>query len=555
MACWFSGLFGGRGRHDDHDEHSDRGEHDDRGNGGGRDTGRQVVFLSYAHETPEHKAQVRLLYDLLRKAGIEAVLDQVHDQEVNEKDWPLWCRTQIDRALQPVLGQDTAGWVLVIASAAYKRRADSPEQLPEDEGRGVWWEAAYLRDMVYNSRERANRILPVVLPGGSPAQFPNFVEPGKASELQIPALAGDALADLVATLRGDKPLSGALAGAAPVTGWVYAGANAGRASADTTREHILLRGRGHQAHDRGGDLFRGRVTALAAATGWLQRADAPGRVLVVTGQPGAGKSAVVARAALGLEAETTVAGRRLGLVFHARAATLPDFFHAMAVATGTSTADTLKEMLDRVSTVASPPSGCWRVVVDALDEATDADRPKLVEALTGLAALPTLRVVVATRALRPHGADRLVPGSLLHTLGVRSETDDDLVDLDNDVFFEPAGLVGFVTALLRQDGAEHPGPHRRGMAHLPGRPRVGVPARVGDRRPGRPQPPRRRPDRQPAVGADHHRQPGHAGLRPRRPAGQRRRGTRQVPRPAATSGPGEHPRAAHRPGLRLRRRR
>ena len=66
--------------------------------------------------------------------------------------------------------------------------------------------------------------------------------------------------------------------------WLMTGAGQAEAS-----DHFTRRARGQRSVARGGDLFRGRQAALAAIRGWLT-ADSPGRPLVVTGQPGAGKS-------------------------------------------------------------------------------------------------------------------------------------------------------------------------------------------------------------------------------------------------------------------------
>ena len=80
--------------------------------------------------------------------------------------------------------------------------------------------------------------------------------------------------------------------------WLVTGPDPGEA-----RSHFTRRARGQRSIARGGDLFRGRQAALAAVRGWLTADEPPGQALVITGQPGAGKSAVLARAALGLEAE------------------------------------------------------------------------------------------------------------------------------------------------------------------------------------------------------------------------------------------------------------
>ncbi len=56
--------------------------------------------------------------------------------------------------------------VLVVASPAYKRRAEGDAEA--DEGRGVQFEALLIRDLFYaDQKEGLRRLVPVVLPGGS----------------------------------------------------------------------------------------------------------------------------------------------------------------------------------------------------------------------------------------------------------------------------------------------------------------------------------------------------------------------------------------------------
>jgi TIR domain/Domain of unknown function (DUF4062)/WD domain, G-beta repeat len=242
-------------------------------------------------------------------------------------------------------------------------------------------------------------------------------------------------------------------------GWLMteAAGEHGRDADRTGRDHFTSRGLGQQGRAQGGDLFRGRAKALSAVSGWLDAPRPPGRVLVVTGRPGAGKSAVVARAVLEADKAAIASGepRRRGLAFHARGAVLADFLTALARHTATPVAVSVEEMIDRLQ-----PSGGdrpVRVVVDALDEAAnDQDRRLLAKALTELAGLPNARVVVATR---PLAVDYwFAPDSLLYLLGVRSATAANLVDLDSDEYFDPAGLRAFAAALLCQHGATNPGP-------------------------------------------------------------------------------------------------
>ena len=228
--------------------------------------------------------------------------------------------------------------------------------------------------------------------------------------------------------------------------WLMAGAEPGEA-----RSHFTRRARGQRSAARGGDLFRGRAVALGRIRAWLTAVEAPGQPLVLTGQPGAGKSAVLARAALSVEAEHGGPG----LAFHARAATIGDFLTALADLTGIDTAASADELVTSLAEL--PGQSPVPVVLDALDEAaSDRDRRQIAEALAELAVLPWLRVAVATRTMA--AGNPFAPGGLLPALGVTARDDPSLIDLDSDTYFDLEGLRQFAAALLAQDGMDHPGP-------------------------------------------------------------------------------------------------
>ena len=242
--------------------------------------------------------------------------------------------------------------------------------------------------------------------------------------------------------------------------WLMTGADPGEA-----RSHFTRRARGQRSVARGGDLFRGRRAALDRIRGWLTAGEPPGQPLVVTGQPGAGKSAVLARAALSVEAEHGGPG----LAFHARAATIGDFLTALADLTGVDTPASADELVTSLAGLPGQPP--IRVVVDALDEAaSDLDRRQIAEALAELAVLPGLRVAVATRPLA--AGNPYAPGGLLPALGVTARDDRSLVDLDSDAYFDLDGLRQFAAALLAQDGMDHPGPPGAAWTQYRARPAV-----------------------------------------------------------------------------------
>ena len=228
--------------------------------------------------------------------------------------------------------------------------------------------------------------------------------------------------------------------------WLIAGADPGEA-----RSHFTRRARGQRSAARGGDLFRGRIAALDRIREWLTAAEPPGQALAIIGQPGAGKSAVLARAALSVEA----GHGGPGLAFHARGATIGDFLTALADLTGMDAPASADELVARFAVLPGQPPA--RVVLDALDEAaSDLDRRQITEALAELAVLPGLRLAVATRAMA--AGNPYAPGPLLPALGVTTRDDHNLIDLDSDTYFDLDGLRQFAAALLGQDGMDHPGP-------------------------------------------------------------------------------------------------
>ncbi|MDQ7802604.1 toll/interleukin-1 receptor domain-containing protein [Amycolatopsis sp. A133] len=142
----------------------------DSGAPGTRDgVSRPAVFLSYAREPddPAHEESVLRLWTFLRSCGVDARLDLGEAGE--RRDWALWMAAQIREA----------GYVLVIASPAYRRSAEGRGQAHEE--RGVQWEARLIRDAFYADPHALNRFVPVVLPGQSVAGVPDFLAPATST--------------------------------------------------------------------------------------------------------------------------------------------------------------------------------------------------------------------------------------------------------------------------------------------------------------------------------------------------------------------------------------
>jgi hypothetical protein len=130
------------------------------------------VFVSYAHESGEHKAEVLAFATFLRQAGIEAVLD-LWSAEARQ-DWYAWAIREMT----------DADFVLVVASDRYRATGDGSGQNAEH--RGVQSEAALLRELVYADRATwLPKMLPVILPGHTVDQIPLFLQPHTASRFQV----------------------------------------------------------------------------------------------------------------------------------------------------------------------------------------------------------------------------------------------------------------------------------------------------------------------------------------------------------------------------------
>jgi SEFIR domain len=56
---------------------------------------RSRIFISYSHDSSEHCDRVLALAQQLRRDGINAELDQFHQDQEELKHWPRWCEEQL----------------------------------------------------------------------------------------------------------------------------------------------------------------------------------------------------------------------------------------------------------------------------------------------------------------------------------------------------------------------------------------------------------------------------------------------------------------------------
>jgi tetratricopeptide (TPR) repeat protein len=160
------------------------------------------VFISYAWESDEHVEAVRMLAEVLRAQGVDVHLDRYAEDK--PRDWPLWMLEQLREA----------DFVVVVASPAYKRRADGLAD--PGEGRGVEFEAAILRDLVMGDRRTwSEKILTILLPGATIADIPQFLGPYSRSRYTV-TLTPSGVEPVLRVLTGQARFATPPIGAAPI---------------------------------------------------------------------------------------------------------------------------------------------------------------------------------------------------------------------------------------------------------------------------------------------------------------------------------------------------
>lgn len=95
----------------------------------------------------------------------------------------------------------SARFVLIIASPEYRRRGDGDAE--PDDGRGVQWEAALIREELYaNRRVGLQKFVPVILPGRSIDDIPTWLGPRSTSVYAVTDFTVAGAGDLLRLLTG-----------------------------------------------------------------------------------------------------------------------------------------------------------------------------------------------------------------------------------------------------------------------------------------------------------------------------------------------------------------
>ena len=227
--------------------------------------------------------------------------------------------------------------------------------------------------------------------------------------------------------------------------------------------HWRPRARGVSIESERGYRFRGRTVALGQIAGWLDRPEPDRRVLVITGSPGVGKSAVLGRIVTtadntvrawlppGDEAACASAGS-VSCAVHAKAKTALEVAEEIARAASARLPEDTGDLVPAIREALEERGGRrFNVIIDALDEAAS---PAQARAIIDRVALPLAetcsdigaQVVVGTRR-------RDDAGDLLSRFGGALAA----INLDDAEYYAEEDLAAYTLACLQRAGDERPG--------------------------------------------------------------------------------------------------
>ena len=226
--------------------------------------------------------------------------------------------------------------------------------------------------------------------------------------------------------------------------------------------HWRPRARGVSIDSEQGYRFRGRTITLQAITSWLDRSQIDRRVLVVTGSPGTGKSAVLGRIVTTADphelsqlpsSDTAVRASpgSVACAVHAKGKTALEVATEIARAASAALPDRVEDLAPALrAALAGRKDRRFNVIVDSLDEAASAAQTRTIIAKVILPIAETcgdtgLQVVAGSRSG--------VTKNVLASFGSPVE----VIDLDNARFFDKEDLAAYALATLKLAGGERPG--------------------------------------------------------------------------------------------------
>jgi len=119
------------------------------------------VFISYSHDSEDHRQRVLELANRLREYGIDCVIDQYYEDSP-PPSWPRWMTEQVE----------SAQYLLMVCTENYHRRVLGREA--PGVGRGADWEGALITQEIYEDKGSV-KFIPVLFTATDEQFIPIFV--------------------------------------------------------------------------------------------------------------------------------------------------------------------------------------------------------------------------------------------------------------------------------------------------------------------------------------------------------------------------------------------
>ena len=153
------------------------------------------IFISYSHESDEHRQDVADFSMWLQTIGFTVVSDAIVETVPLEK-WPRWMANSVRRSAA----------VIMICTATYGKRFKG--ELNESSGKGVAFEAKHIMIRLYKELNQRDSIIPVVFKASDTLHIPFSFQDTTAYNLASPgshAKLAQRLRDLAMSLRNEDP--------------------------------------------------------------------------------------------------------------------------------------------------------------------------------------------------------------------------------------------------------------------------------------------------------------------------------------------------------------
>ncbi len=119
------------------------------------------VFISYSHDSDQHKDRVLVLSDRLRADGIDCTIDQYETSP--PEGWARWCDRKIEEA----------DFVLVACTQTYVQRFKGIDTT--EKGKGVKWEGAIITQEIYEAQAKNKKFIPIIFTDEDSAHIPTIL--------------------------------------------------------------------------------------------------------------------------------------------------------------------------------------------------------------------------------------------------------------------------------------------------------------------------------------------------------------------------------------------